>query len=146
MALDAFQHPRTDPADGGRLRAELEMKAAYLSTFAKVSRAALHAALDVTAREFDRLLGASASRERVQSDLIKYGSLRSGSLQHGPAGPASVAAGPVGPAPIDPALIDPALLLRPVVTARPAAAPAGPERIVMPDTQAAELAGLTRWH
>jgi hypothetical protein len=46
-----------------RTRAELELKAAYLSTFAKVSRAALQAALDVTGREFDRLVGASAASE-----------------------------------------------------------------------------------
>jgi cell division septum initiation protein DivIVA len=57
LALDEFEHHDgrgTD--DAGRVRAELEVKAAYLRTFAKVSRAALQAALDVTAREFDRLL------------------------------------------------------------------------------------------
>jgi hypothetical protein len=40
-----------------RVRAELEMKAAYLRTFAKVSRAALQGELEMTAREFDDLLG-----------------------------------------------------------------------------------------
>jgi cell division septum initiation protein DivIVA len=64
MALDEFEHQDDrQSGDGGRARAELEVKAAYLRTFAKVSRAALQAALDVTAREFDRLLGASASDE-----------------------------------------------------------------------------------
>jgi hypothetical protein len=62
VALHEFEDSATD--DAGRARAELELKAAYLRTFAKVSRAALHAALDVTAREFDRLLGASALIER----------------------------------------------------------------------------------
>ena len=56
-------HDVTRDSGTGRARAELEVKAAYLRTFAKVSRAALQAALDVTAREFDRLLGASASIE-----------------------------------------------------------------------------------
>jgi hypothetical protein len=60
VALAEIQTPRTVPAlDSVRVRAELEMKAAYLRTFAKASRAALQAALDVTAREFERLLGAS---------------------------------------------------------------------------------------
>ena len=49
------------PVEGSRARAELEMKAAYLRTFAKVSRAELQAALEITGREFDRLLGGSAS-------------------------------------------------------------------------------------
>jgi hypothetical protein len=62
VALYEFEQSATD--DTGRARAELELKAAYLRTFAKVSRAALQAALDVTAREFDRLLGASATVER----------------------------------------------------------------------------------
>jgi hypothetical protein len=65
VALAEIEQPATGTADGRRIRAELEMKAAYLRTFAKFSRAALQAALDVTAREFDRLLGASASRESV---------------------------------------------------------------------------------
>jgi cell division septum initiation protein DivIVA len=43
----------------GRARVELELKAAYLRTFAKVSRAALQGALEVTAREFDRLLSSA---------------------------------------------------------------------------------------
>jgi hypothetical protein len=66
-ALDGFEGPTTTDG-GGRLRVELEMKAAYLRTFAKVSRAALQAALDVTAREFDRLLGATAAREQAPAD------------------------------------------------------------------------------
>ena len=65
--LDGFEGPTTTDG-GGRLRVELEMKAAYLRTFAKVSRAALQAALDVTAREFDRLLGATAAREQAPAD------------------------------------------------------------------------------
>jgi hypothetical protein len=40
-----------------RARAELEMRAAYLRTFVKVSRAALQGELEVTAQEFDDLLG-----------------------------------------------------------------------------------------
>jgi cell division initiation protein len=60
-ALNEFERPTSGP---GRTRAELELKAAYLRTFAKVSRAALQAALDVTAREFDRLVGLSAALER----------------------------------------------------------------------------------
>jgi cell division septum initiation protein DivIVA len=64
MALDEFQGPGTTD-DAGRARVELEMKAAYLRTFAKVSRAALQAALDVTAREFDRLVGATAAAEKA---------------------------------------------------------------------------------
>ena len=67
LALDEFESQNgrraADRDDVGRAQAELEVKAAYLRTFAKVSRVALRAALDVTAREFDRLLGASASSE-----------------------------------------------------------------------------------
>ena len=54
--LDGFEGPTTTDG-GGRLRVELEMKAAYLRTFAKVSRAALQGELEVTAREFEDLLG-----------------------------------------------------------------------------------------
>ncbi len=64
MAVDELENPdAATNSDESRARAELEVKAAYLRTFAKVSRAALQAALDVTAREFERLLGASASVE-----------------------------------------------------------------------------------
>jgi hypothetical protein len=59
-ALGEFE---AQPSDQVRTRAELELKAAYLRTFAKVSRAALQTALDVTAREFDRLVGISAASE-----------------------------------------------------------------------------------
>ncbi len=59
VALSEFAD-RPQAGDGpDNTRLQLEMKAAYLRTFAKVSRIALTAALDVTAREFDRLLGAS---------------------------------------------------------------------------------------
>lgn len=96
VALAEIEHSvstATTPAgSAGRVRAELEMKAAYLRTFAKVSRAALQAALEVTAREFDRLLGASASRESTY-----------------PSPPAIPA--PSNPA--GPRLIDPALILEP---------------------------------
>ena len=52
LAAEAAHDERATPA-----RAELEMKAAYLRTFAKVSRAALQGELEVTAREFEDLLG-----------------------------------------------------------------------------------------
>jgi hypothetical protein len=70
LALDEYQQPRIQQSgsatqDTGRTRVELELKAAYLRTFAKVSRAALQAALDVTAREFDRLLGATVLHEAL---------------------------------------------------------------------------------
>ena len=67
-------------ADAGRARAELEMKAAYLRTFAKVSRTALQAALEISGREFDRLLGASAADEgaAVQPAVIVLPSSQDG--------------------------------------------------------------------
>jgi DivIVA domain-containing protein len=55
--------------DAARARIELEMKAAYLRTFAKVSRAALTVALDVTAREFDGLLRSSSLEEELAKGL-----------------------------------------------------------------------------
>jgi len=47
----------------GRVRAELELKATYLRTFAKTSRSALPAAVELTAGEFGRLMGVSGSSE-----------------------------------------------------------------------------------
>jgi len=63
QALHDFEHAAAETADASRARAALEMKAAYLRTFAKVSRTALQAALEITGREFDRLLGATAAVE-----------------------------------------------------------------------------------
>jgi hypothetical protein len=63
LALHSFEEAASEAQDAGRARAELEMKAAYLRTFAKVSRTALQAALDISGREFDRLVEASAATE-----------------------------------------------------------------------------------
>jgi hypothetical protein len=121
VALAEIQHPITTTPGGGRVRAELEMKAAYLRTFAKVSRAALQAALDVTAREFDRLLGDSASREAMSAGPIRYGPA--------PSGPAPV---------IEPVIAAPRT---PAHAAHSAQAPhVQPRVIVLPDTEAAQLA------
>lgn len=65
LALHDFEDAAYQSADSGRARAELDMKAAYLRTFATVSRAALHAALEVTGREFDRLLAPGAPRTQA---------------------------------------------------------------------------------
>ena len=137
VALTEIDHPTT--ADGGRLRAELEMKAAYLRTFAKASRASLRAALDVTAREFDRLLGASAAG--------------AGAVPIGPDPmPADLgdAADPVGQAnpvdQVDPGSVDPALRLEPVRSSRRAAREAArPRVIVLPDTEPAGLAAVIQF-
>ena len=101
MALAELGPGASDPAgaDRTRTRAELEMTAAYLRTFAKVSRAGLQTALEVTAGEFDQLLGASAGRE-----------------------PGARPPEPVAPEPL----------------------PARPRSIVLPDTEAAGLATITR--
>ncbi len=67
LALHEYEEAATETGDAGRARAELEIKAAYLRTFAKVSRTALQAALDISGRDFDRLLGASAAAEPART-------------------------------------------------------------------------------
>lgn len=140
VALYDYEGSATD--DTGRARAELELKAAYLRTFAKVSRAALQAALDVTAREFDRLLGASATVER---SMALAGRPPTEPLT-APSKPSSEASNEKGqlaaardlPAPTAPPV--PARSARVVAQAAAAAArAAGPAKarvITMPDTQA----------
>jgi cell division septum initiation protein DivIVA len=138
VALTEIEHPTTT-FDGGRVRAELEMKAAYLRTFAKVSRASLRAALDVTAREFDRLLGASAGSAALpmESDPAPVDST-SGQVR-GDSTSDRVRVDSTS----DQVPVDPALRLEPVASARRAARTAPrPRMIVLPDTAAAELAAV----
>ena len=54
-ALEDFQDEETAELFGPAVHAELEMKAAYLKTFARASGAALRATLDVTRSELQRL-------------------------------------------------------------------------------------------
>jgi hypothetical protein len=54
-ALQDFQDEETAELFGPAVHAELEMKAAYLKTFARASSAALRATLDVTRSELQRL-------------------------------------------------------------------------------------------
>ncbi len=131
VALTEIEHP-TVAIDAGRVRAELEMKAAYLRTFAKVSRAALQTALNITAREFDRLLGASASTSCAAS-----------AEPAGPDLPRPVSADPVLADPVlaDPLLADP-LLAGPALAGAISAVRPRPRLIVLPDTEAAKRAAL----
>ncbi|HST86474.1 MAG TPA: hypothetical protein VLL08_32350 [Kineosporiaceae bacterium] len=149
VALTEIEHPTTT-FDGGRVRAELEMKAAYLRTFAKVSRASLRAALDVTAREFDRLLGASAAAGSAAlpiesdptpvdstSDRVRVDSTSDQVRVDSTSDRVRV------DSTSDQVPVDPALRLEPVASARRAARTAPrPRMIVLPDTEAAELAAM----
>jgi hypothetical protein len=63
LALDDLEPIEGQAGTEEHERRELEAKAAYLRTFAKVSRSALQAALDLSGREFDQLLGDEATLE-----------------------------------------------------------------------------------
>jgi hypothetical protein len=175
LALADFQAPRPSPAhERGRVRAELEMKAAYLRTFAKVSRGALRAELDVTAGEFDLLLGASEAA--ADEAPVPFGARPYAPVPFGSVPITSLPAAPSPDPGSDPnedldqdlnqdlnlrqapdldqdlALdLDQGLVserpspLDPLITSpRRAARAAQPRVIVLPDTEAAERAGVIR--